>query len=441
MKRKQIYFHDPLRYIVELVKMGGDEVSTAGFREFQNRVLEYALQQGLIAPLEELGFSVKSYFMLTMEERGLVPRRTPFDIDEVILQHRALFLNWYLLEREHRDGKTIAMLYLESGEYGEEFGPAFNLEFDVEGLRRPEYGAFVITRKTGDGFFEVRRLGYDGGEMRVFNRTGYENLKLGQVLYCVLYLFKGVYYMGVEHAKVIPEEAAERYLRRLDEGRRSLLLIEEFLDGVEDMLTKQTVSRYRQDLDTYMNFLIDRDKGGIYDVDYPALEEFFSTWYLRRTLFSSRSGAKGLFATLRRFYAWLAEEKDAPNPLEYMERIYVEMRADLLRLLALKYMIREKQRLNVVHDLLWRENEEPRIEGRYQVTTLSGEGVRLHEVHEDMNYEAKVSKEDAWILGHLAQGDVFSGALTETEGGYMLEVDDIYFLWPRQSVNYLHRYS
>ena len=420
--------------------MGVGAGSKGGFREFQNRVLEYAQRKCLVTPLEEMDLSIKTRFILIMEDRGLAPKKDPIDLNELIIKHRILFLNWYLLERGHQDGETIAMLYLESDEYDERFGPPSELYSEVEGLRSPEHGVFVITKKIGKGFFNLQPLGKEGN-LKVYDKSGYGKLKEGQVIYCILYPFKGVYYWGTKHAILIPKEAADEYLKKLEENRRNEELIDLFLDSIEHSLSEETLSKYWESLYTLTDYLIDTNRGGIWNVDYPALEEFFSTWYPNKILYSTSYGAKGLFATIRRFYTWLADEKGIPQPSEHMKVIYEEIRGDLLRLLALKRMIREKRRLRKDSKMyLWFEEENMKIEGRYQVKEIKGSEISLRDIHKNVNYNTRIQEKDAWFLEHLAQGDVFSGSLTKTKESIQLEMDDIYYLCPSQSVKYLNKY-
>lgn len=416
--------------------------SDTGFREFQNRVLEYTLERGLLPPYKDLRYDVKTDFLLRMGMRHLIPQREPIHVDETISEHRTLFFNWYLLEREHRDGKTIAILYLESDEYDGKFGSASELMPEAEEWKDPEHGAFVISRKRDKGVLEVHHLGREE-EMLVYDRSGYENLEEGQAIITVLYPFKGIYYNGADQVKIIPREVVDEHLNWLEEVHRSEDLVEEFLDEMEEKFTEATVSRYWRDLSTYMGYLTDQGTSQIGDVDYPTLEEFFSTWYPRRTLNRSRNKARELLATIKRFYDWLASERGHDKPSDHMERIYSEVREDLLRLLNLEEEMREKRARS------WRLNlesppkpgwEERRIEGRFQVTGINGNQLHLRDIHEDTNHKARVREGETYILEHLEKGDILSADLIETKQGNTLRTEDIYYLWPSQSTKYLDNY-
>jgi hypothetical protein len=310
----------------------------------------------------------------------------------------------------------------------------------VENLRSPEHGVFVITKKIGRGFFNIQPLGKEG-KLKVYDKRGYEKLKEGQVIYCILYPFKGVYYWGTKHAILIPKEAADAYLKSLEKNRRNEELIDLFFDSVEHSLSEDTLSKYWKSLYTLVDYLIDTNKGGIWNVDYSALEEFFSTWYPNKILYSTSYDAQGLFASIRRFYTWLADEKGITQPSENMKEIYEKVRGDLLRLLALKRMMREKQRLRKDSALyLWFEEEKTKIKGRYQVKEIKGSEINLLDIHKDVKYDARIQEEDIWFLEHLAQGDVFSGSLIKTKEGIQLWMNNIYFLFPSQSVKYLNKY-
>jgi len=410
--------------------------SDTGFREFQNRVLDYALEKGLLPPYKDLRYDVKSNFLLRMGMRHLIPQREPLEVDETIREHKTLFFNWYLLEREHKDGKTIAMIYLESDEYDGKYGPASELMSEAEEWKDPEHGAFVISRKRGEGVLEVHHMGEEE-EMVMYDRSGYENLEEGQAIITVLYPFKGIYYNGADQVKIIPREVVDEHLNWLEEVHRSEDLVEEFLDEMEERFTEATVSRYWRDLSTYMGYLTDQGTSQIGDVDYPTLEEFFSTWYPRKVMDRSRNKARELLATIKRFYNWLARKGMSSKPSEHMERIYREVRKDLLRLLDLEEEMRERRRERF---RLYRESPPKpggRIEGRFQVTGIDGDQVHLLEIHEGTEHKARLRERERWILEHLERGDVLSADLTEFRQGRTLRGDDIYYLLPSQAAKYL----
>lgn len=69
------------------------------FRVLQERVLAYAQKMGFFKDVEGVDSQTIFEFLITLLEQGLVPKRQPINIDDVIRSHMAMFLDWFFLKK------------------------------------------------------------------------------------------------------------------------------------------------------------------------------------------------------------------------------------------------------------------------------------------------------------------------------------------------------
>lgn len=221
------------------------------FRALQNRILDYAVDNGFLENLEELDPQIKIDFLLLLSTRNLIPRHEPIDMDETIISNRNLFLNWFLLEREYIDGKTIGEMYIENGTFKEDFGATgTGLRGEMRNLRSPLCNTFIVVekRKQNDGYL-VQPL---EGEEILFIHDRTLQAEAGDALYGVLYRFGGRCYIGSHGLLKIPEKAMKRYYKT----KALIELLEEEFNGF--METKSDLSeRTLQDKEEMFSYFLD----------------------------------------------------------------------------------------------------------------------------------------------------------------------------------------
>jgi len=181
------------------------------FRTLQNRVLEHALRKGFIKESNGLDAPIKWEFILTLGIRHIIPRREPVNVNETISLERELFLNWYLFEREYKDGGTIGEIYLASPDFKKDFNvPSSDFREELRNLRKPVWNVFVVSGREGGEEYFVRPLRCDG-ELCIHDRSTSKKVNVGDAFYAVLYPFQGRYYIGGKGILLIPKKAMRKY--------------------------------------------------------------------------------------------------------------------------------------------------------------------------------------------------------------------------------------
>lgn len=290
-----------------------EEVS---FRDFQNMVLEYAVDNGYFPSPEEIDLNLETEFLLKLYSRGLFPRSGAVDVDEAITDKRILFLNWLLLEREYMEGKTIAELYLKSGAFREMYGePTAELKEEVRNLRHPLCGVFVVDerRPEGDGYLAHPLDGDDA----LFIHDATLEVEVGAALHGLLYRFGERYYIGDKVMVRVPDKFVRRYHR----SRALMDLLEDEFEGF--METKRGLSdRTLMEKEEMFEGLLDYVEEKMYtkmDQIIRMNVDTWMRWMRRRYLFFSRSSEEAYRRGFRQFLRHLSRENTKRRTAQHLQ--------------------------------------------------------------------------------------------------------------------------
>lgn len=277
------------------------------FRALQNKILEYALKNGFVRGLGELDPSIKTEFILLLAVRNLVPKREPIDMDDTILSNRNLFLNWYLLEREYKHGKTIGELYIGSEDFRGDFeSSTSSLREELKNLRRPLYNVFIVVEKKERDEYFMRPLEGEE-ELLVHDRSTFQQVDVGDALYGVLYPFHGRYYIGGDGLIQIPENV----MKKIERTKALTRLLEEKFDDF--METKSGLSeKTLQEKEEMFSCLLEY----VYEKGYTKLKQIgkmnvdtWMRWTRRRYMFLSRTREDAYRRGFRQFHKHFFRDK------------------------------------------------------------------------------------------------------------------------------------
>lgn len=276
-----------------------------GFRALQNRVLEYARKKGFIKELDELDFDLKTEFLFMIYHHGLVERRQPVEINELIASNRVLFLDWYLFERNYGGTKSIAELYLESQDFRGDFGGVDpkSLREEFRKLKDPIWWPFEVVEKEEMEEYSVKLLDKED-VLLVHDRSSFPRVEVGDFFYGKLYPFMGRWYISggmtpIPKERIGRHREAESFCRWL-EGR-----FEEFLKD-RPGLSERTIGKYEEMFYWFLRFVREKSytrQGQLqrFNVDV------WIKWVRRNCMFLSRTREDEHRAAARRFLEYLLE--------------------------------------------------------------------------------------------------------------------------------------
>jgi hypothetical protein len=284
-----------------VMRMSGPE--ELNFQDFQNEVLEFAAKKGYLAPLEEMSLQLKAEFLLTLYIRGIIQKTRAVNVDETVARHWIPFLNWYLLEREHTEGRTIAELYLESPKYRETHGdPTAELRENTRNLRHPLYGVFIVDerRAEADGYI-IHPLEEDDA-LHLYDRT--LRVEVGRALHGLLYRFGERVYLGVEAVAQIPERLMRKYRR----SRALVDLLETMFDGYMEAnsgLSSRTLTEREEMFECLLDYVQEKMYTRLDQVKRMNMDAWMR-WTRKRYLYVSRSREEACRRGLRQFLKYMS---------------------------------------------------------------------------------------------------------------------------------------
>jgi hypothetical protein len=277
--------------------------AVVNFRDFQNEVLEYAAEKGYLIPLEEMSLQLKAEFILTLYVRDIIQKSRAVNVDETVARHRIPFLNWYLLEREHTEGRTIAELYLESAEFREAHGkPTAGLRENTGNLRHPLHGVFIVDERRADGDGYIIHPLEEDCALHLYDRT--LRVEVGAALHGLLYRFGERVYLGDEAVAQIPDRLMRKYRR----SRALLGQLEASFEGYMEANSGLS-SRTLREREEMFRCLLDYAQEKMYtrlDQVKRMNPDAWMRWTRRRYLYVSRSREEACRRGLRQFIRYMS---------------------------------------------------------------------------------------------------------------------------------------
>lgn len=208
----------------------------------------------------------------------------------------------------------------------------------------------------------------------------------------------------------------------------------EFLRETSLVVKENTLKRYENDLTLFYLYLERFGPQDVRELSWHHIEEFFSWWYLRQYMGCSLTGAKGLFATLKRFCAWLDM-----NGLVPLEEIWDTegskiLRENVERILMWERDVAERRSYHVGH---WFEDEleEAEVtEGWFKVIHKLGMKGAIRDLDDNSAY---IVRFEGLIADYIKPGDIISAALCRDEKGLYVNDSIVWFFYPPMAFSYL----
>lgn len=232
----------------------------------RKNVVNYARKMGLLESLEGIDARTKSEYLIQLAIHGLVQEKEPMSLDEVVLGNVDLFLDWYLFEREERNHKSIAELYMKSEDFRRDF-PDVKLEngkIAARRLKNPLWTHFIVCGKEGKDEYQVKQLEKED-TYTVHDVSTFSQVSIGNVIFAKLYPFGEKYYVSgfiltYSEEAVAEYEKARGVMNRLDEW------FEEFMEKKD--VKEKTARKYEE-----MHFMLS---------EYVAEKEYTTMKWVKR---------------------------------------------------------------------------------------------------------------------------------------------------------------
>lgn len=223
------------------------------FRRFQNMVYDYAQTREFLGNVDLRSPLVMDFIMLMAENR-MIPEHREISIEQTMREREVQFLDWFLLEREFHDGKTIGELYIDSESFERDFGLAATADLRriVQTLREPIWNDFTVVGKQEKDRYWVEQFDTDNAFL-VHDKSTFVRFEVGATFYSKLIPFGGVYYLGTDPI-IIPKERVEKYfkVKALLESLEERL--EVFMEGKAGLAPK-TRRKYEESIPLLLDFV------------------------------------------------------------------------------------------------------------------------------------------------------------------------------------------
>ncbi len=232
----------------------------------RKNVMNYAKKMGFFESLEEIDVSTKSEYVIQLAIHGLVQEKEPISLDDAVLGNADLFFDWYLFEREERNRRSIAELYMKSEDFRRDF-PGVGLENGKRAARRlknPLWTHFTVCGKEGKDEYQVKKL--EGEETYIVHDVSTSSqVNIGNVILAKLYPFGEKYYVSgfiltYSEEAVAEYEKARAVMHRLDGW------FKEFMEKKD--VTEKTARKYEE-----MHFMLS---------EYVAEKEYTTMKWVKR---------------------------------------------------------------------------------------------------------------------------------------------------------------
>jgi hypothetical protein len=158
------------------------------FRLFQDQVLDFAVQNGLMDQITEKYTTAE--FMLELAMLGFLQDMDIINPQETLDDFEDTHLNWLLFEKVWKRKKTIAEFYVENSISVETYGQEniSTLAVRVRELREPVHGYFEVQKKLIGDVYSVTDM-ETGIEYLIKDRTTRKRLRVGQGFIAKLHRF------------------------------------------------------------------------------------------------------------------------------------------------------------------------------------------------------------------------------------------------------------
>jgi len=207
-----------------------------------------------------------------------------------------------------------------------------------------------------------------------------------------------------------------------------------FLREFSGEVKENTLKRYENDLTLFYLYLERFGPSDISDLSWHHIEEFFSWWYLRQYMGCSLTGARGLFATLKKFCSWLDRYKVVSFEQTWDFRESRELRENVERILMWERDVAERRSYYLGR---WFEDEieEAEVaEGWFKVIHTLGAKGAIRDMDDNAAY---IVRFEGLIADYIQPGDIISAALCRDHEGLYVNDNIVWFFYPPMAYAYI----
>ena len=207
-----------------------------------------------------------------------------------------------------------------------------------------------------------------------------------------------------------------------------------FLQEFALLVKENTLKRYENDLTLFYLYL---ERFGCHDVrrlNWNHIEEFFSWWYLRQYMGCSLTGARGLFATLKKFCRWLDHNGIVSVETTWIPAEYRKLKENVERILQGERDVAERRAFEITR---WFEDEieEAEVtEGWFKVIHTLGSKGAVRDMDDNAAY---IIRFEGLIADYIKPGDIISAALCRDDRGLYVNDSIVWFFYPPMAHAYI----
>ncbi|NLK00162.1 MAG: hypothetical protein GX318_02850 [Clostridia bacterium] len=208
----------------------------------------------------------------------------------------------------------------------------------------------------------------------------------------------------------------------------------QFLGKYASKVKEKTLKRYERDLTLFYLYLESYGNEDARDLSWYHIEEFFSWWYLRRYTGCSLSGARGIFATLRKFCSWLDEQGIAGLNQTWNQKECRILKGNVERILTWEKEVAVRRSSDSEYWLEQEMEEAEVAEGCFRVINTFQDKGALRDLGDDSAYIVRFM---GLISDYIKPGDIISAALCRDDRGLYVNDNIVWFFYPPTASSYI----
>lgn len=207
-----------------------------------------------------------------------------------------------------------------------------------------------------------------------------------------------------------------------------------FLKEYSLIVKDSTLKRYENDLTLFYLYLERFGPDDVRDLSWHHIEEFFSWWYLRQYMGCSLTGAKGLFATLKKLCLWLDLNRYVALEETWDFEACKILKENVERILMWERDVAERRSFHIGH-LFEEDIEEAEVtEGWFKVIHKLGIKGAIRNMDDN---SAFIVRFEGLIAEYIKPGDIISAALCRDDKGLYVNDSIVWFFYPPMAFSYI----
>lgn len=207
-----------------------------------------------------------------------------------------------------------------------------------------------------------------------------------------------------------------------------------FLKEYSKVVKENTLKRYENDLTLFYLYLERFGPSDVRGLSWTHIEEFFSWWYLRQYMGCSLTGARGIFATLKKFCLWLDKNRYVPLEETWDFEACKVLKENVERILMWEREVAERRSFQLGHWLEGNIEEAEIAEGWFKVIHKLGFKGAIRNLDDN---SAFIVRFEGLIADYIKPGDIISAAVCKDERGLYVNDSIVWFFYPPMAFSYI----